>query len=113
MANKRTQAGEALAERLGQCIARHRTARGISQEKLSELLSVDPKSMARIERGVVLPSLQRLVELSDALDVSVAQLVGEGSPQDRELVEWLAKRVERLSADDRSRIMDLVERLAR
>jgi len=109
---KRTEAGDALARHLGQCIAKHRAARGLSQEELSERLAIDPKSMARIERGAVLPSLQRIFELSEALDVSVAQLMGEGSHRDQDLVEWLAHRVGTLSAQDRTRVLDLIERLA-
>lgn len=109
---KRTEAGEALAQRLGQCIARHRKLRGLTQEELSERLTIDPKSMARIERGAVLPSLQRIFELSEALDVSFAQLMGEGSHRDQELVDWLAHRIKGLSEQDRARIVDLVDRLA-
>lgn len=109
---KRTEAGDALALRLGQCIARHRKNRGITQEELSERLSIDPKSMARIERGAVLPSLQRVFELSEALNVSAAQLLGEGSHRDDELAGWLAKRLEKLSEADRARIVDLIDRLS-
>lgn len=68
--------------------------------------------MARIEKGAVLPSLQRIFELSEALDVPVAQLMGEGSHRDEELVHWLASRVTTLSESDRSRILDLIDRLA-
>lgn len=110
---KRTDAGEALAQRLGHSIARHRKARGLTQEELSERLSIDPKSMARIERGAVLPSLQRMFEMSEALNVPVTQLLGETSPRDNDLVDWLGQRLQRLPDEDRSRILDLIERLAR
>jgi transcriptional regulator with XRE-family HTH domain len=110
---KRTDAGKALAQRLGHCIARHRKAHGLTQEELSERLSVDPKSMARIERGAVLPSLQRMFEISEALDVPVTQLLGEASSRDKDLVDWLSQRLQKLQDEDRLRILDLVERLSR
>jgi transcriptional regulator with XRE-family HTH domain len=110
---KRTGAGEALALKLGQTIARLRKARGLTQEELSERLSIDPKSMARIERGAVLPSLQRMFEMGEALGVPVTQLLGESSPRDEELADWLGQRLQRLAEEDRSRVLDLVERLAR
>lgn len=110
---KRTDAGEALALRLGQSIARHRKARGLTQEALSEQLSIDPKSMARIERGAVLPSLQRMFEMSEALGVPVTQMLGEASTRDEDLADWLGERLQRMPDDDRLRILDLIERLAR
>lgn len=110
---KRTDAGEALALRLGRSIAKHRIAQGVTQEELSERLVVDPKSIARIERGAVLPSLQRVFEMSEALSVPVAQLLGEASDRDEDLADWLSKRLRDLSAEDRSRILDLIERLAK
>lgn len=110
---KRTDAGEALAERLGRSIAKHRNAQGVTQEQLSERLVVDPKSIARIERGAVLPSLQRIFEMSEALGVPVAQLLGEASQRDEDLADWLSERLKHLSDDDRTRILDLIERLAK
>ncbi|MBV8502883.1 MAG: helix-turn-helix transcriptional regulator [Paucibacter sp.] len=86
---------------------------GTSPEELSERLLIDPKSMARIERGGVLPSLQRVFEMSEALGVPLNQLLGEASPSDEDLVVWLGQRVQCLSEEDRSRVLDLIERLAR
>lgn len=110
---KRTEAGDALAQRLGRSIAKHRIAQGVTQEALSEQLAVDPKSIARIERGAVLPSLQRVFEMSEALGVPVAQLLGEASQRDEDLADWLSKRLTHLADEDRARILDLIERLAK
>ena len=110
---KRTDAGKVLAEKLGSSVARHRVAQGLTQEQLSERLSIDPKSMARIERGAVLPSLQRVLELSEALAIPVAQLLTESSPRDEDFSSWLGERLQKLSEEDRQRVLDLIDRLAR
>lgn len=54
-----------------------------------------------------------MFEISEALDVPVTQLLGESSSRDEDLVDWLSKRLQRLADEDRLRILDLVERLAR
>lgn len=110
---KRTDVGKALAEKLGSSVARHRNTLGLTQEQLSERLSIDPKSMARIEKGAVLPSLQRVMELSDALGVPVAQLLTEASPRDEDFSSWLGERLQKLSAEDRLRMLDLIDRFTR
>lgn len=51
--------------------------------------------------------------MSEALHVPVAQLLGEASDRDEDLADWLSKRLKDLSEEDRSRILDLIERLTK
>ena len=53
-----------------------RTEKGLSQEKLAELLNVSRQTISRWESGETLPSADNLIRLSRALDVSVEDLMG-------------------------------------
>jgi transcriptional regulator with XRE-family HTH domain len=44
---------------------------GLSQEKLAELLNIDPNSVSRIECGVHYPSLDTLEKISNILNVEM------------------------------------------
>ncbi len=63
------QYDENVFEKLGQNIKKYRLAKGLSQEKLSELLDVNSKFVGHVERVERNISLTKLVELAEILDV--------------------------------------------
>jgi len=67
---------------VGERIRALRTARKLTQEQLAYRAGVSVGTIARIERGATRPTLETLERLARALDVSVADLLGErGSDQ--------------------------------
>ncbi|CBW77251.1 Transcriptional regulator, Cro/CI family (plasmid) [Mycetohabitans rhizoxinica HKI 454] len=67
-----------LARTIGQAIARQRRLRGLTQEQLSEAAGLAQASLSQIERGRVLPGLDRLAQLAQLLDCRLVDLVAEG-----------------------------------
>lgn len=67
---------------LGQRVRAHRTKRGWSQKQLCERAGVSPRFLVQVERGEANPSITRLSEIAQALDVSVTALVTGLGPQD-------------------------------
>ena len=45
-----------IAQALGINIKKFRKARGLSQEKLSEMIGIQPRQMSKLETGVHFPS---------------------------------------------------------
>ena len=62
----------ALAERLKLL----RQSRGMTQARLAQLLTVDPRAYSRWERGDNIPHLDTLVKIADILQVTLDELVG-------------------------------------
>lgn len=60
---------ENVFEKLGKNIKKYRLAKGLSQEKLSELLDVNSKFIGHVERVERNISLTKLIELAQILDV--------------------------------------------
>lgn len=58
-------------ELLGSRIKELRKLRGLSQEKLSEKINIDPKHLSRIEVGRGFPSLDTLEKVANALNVEL------------------------------------------
>lgn len=100
-----------IGRTLGAQIATYRRLRKLTQNELAERLNVETETISRFERGSTLPSLARLAELADTLDVGLAELVGGASPlsgdQAREVVDCLAK----VNSADRALVVDIVKRL--
>lgn len=74
------EAGDALAIRLGNSIRRHRVERGWTQERLAEFAQTSVNHISYIERGERLPSVPMLIQIAQALKITVGGLLGETEP---------------------------------
>lgn len=76
---------EQLARSIGAAIAARRKALGMTQEQLSELIEIEQSSLSRIERGTLVPNLERLAGIAEKLQCRLADLLGSAGtgPLDR------------------------------
>jgi transcriptional regulator with XRE-family HTH domain len=56
-------------------IAEVRKARGLSQMALGEMIDSSGDMIGRYERGIIFPSIDVIISISDVLDVSIDYLV--------------------------------------
>ncbi|MDC3956886.1 helix-turn-helix transcriptional regulator [Polyangium jinanense] len=70
-------AGKSFSARLGARLRARREALGLSQAELAEKVDISANYVGVLERGLKLPTLDTLVALAKALDVPVADLLGE------------------------------------
>ena len=66
---------------LGNRIKAIRSATGLSQEELAEMVDVSSHTISGIERGKNLPSYETLAKLAAAFGISVSELANEGDEQ--------------------------------
>ncbi|MFC3654127.1 helix-turn-helix domain-containing protein [Dyella humi] len=69
----------AFYEQLGQRIAEHRKARGITQVELAKTLGIAQQTLAHYEGGTVRIAIAMLAAVTQALDVSLEDLLGNFS----------------------------------
>ncbi len=67
---------------LGKNIARYRKAKGLSQEKVAEVLEVSRQAVTKWESNISRPSSDNLIKLADTLGVSVEVLLGSDEYED-------------------------------
>ena len=60
---------------IGTRIRRMRKAHGLTQQALAELSNQEPSNISHIERGATKLSLPTLVNIANALDVTVDELL--------------------------------------
>ena len=100
-----------LAGRVGRAISKQRVRCGLTQEAVAERLGVGNEAVSRVERGVVIPNIARLLEFAEMFGCETAELLSEVSP----LTDDQSGRINRLLASldqaDRELVVELVERL--
>jgi len=101
-----------LREQLGAELRKARIALGLTQADVAEKVETDPETVSRFERGATLPSLTRLLDLADALDVSVSALLGAASPRATDELEELRASLAALPAKDRRLAAAIVKTIA-
>ncbi|NMY33528.1 helix-turn-helix transcriptional regulator [Pseudomonas sp. WS 5412] len=100
-----------LAGTVGRAISKQRVRSGLTQEAVAERLGVGNEAVSRIERGIVMPNITRLLEFADIFGCQAAELLSEVSP----LVDDQASRINHLlvslDQSDRELVVELIERL--
>jgi transcriptional regulator with XRE-family HTH domain len=62
---------------LGRAIAARRVAANLTQEQLGEAVDYSTEWISRIERGLALPKLEKLVAIGDAVGVSADRIMAD------------------------------------
>ncbi len=96
---------------LGQTIAKYRQNKGLTQEQLAEQLGIGNEAISRIERGIAMPALIRLLELADIFECSVADLLVRSSTRPTDEIQQLSLRLSNLSKADRIFVLTSMESL--
>ena len=60
---------------LGENIKKYRLKKGLTQEKLAEIVDLSREYIIRVEMGHKRISLRKLFEIADALDVDCSMLI--------------------------------------
>lgn len=100
-----------LAGVVGRAISKQRIRCGLTQEEVAERLGVGNEAVSRIERGVVIPNIVRLLEFAAIFSCEAAELLTEVSSRPDDQANRISRLLTPLSHDDRQLILDLVERL--
>ena len=91
---------------LGNTIVTLRKRKALSQQQLADRMNVVRQTVSKWEKNLSVPDADALVRLADALDVTVAELLGqpvreEAAPADYSAV--LAQMAEQLAMENRRR----------
>ena len=97
-----------LQKRLGSNISARRKYLNWTQEFLARQIEVDTETISRIERGVTCPSLKTTAKLSEALAISIADLLDEKPPARPSHIEVIARLLGPLNDQDRAFVLESI-----
>ena len=102
-------------DKIGERIRRLREANGWSQGKLAEILDSHPQNVSQLERGLRGVTVQQVVRLARALQVTTDEILGERtndpalSPlNDRALMRRI-KRIRELPPQERKAVLTMLD----
>lgn len=101
-----------LGPLVGRAIARERQRAALTQSELAEKLNMGNEAISRMERGLVIPSLPRLIELAEALGCEATALISETSPVAADQNTLIARQLQRLGARDRRLVLHLIDQMS-
>ncbi|AWM81718.1 hypothetical protein DKL61_09590 [Gammaproteobacteria bacterium ESL0073] len=101
--------GVALNHLIGQAIAKYRKQAALSQEQLAEALGIGYEAVSRMERGVVIPTVDRLIEIAEIVNCPVTELLSQSSPRPTDEVVHLHQLLSSLSVENKQWLMEQVE----
>jgi len=99
-----------LAKRVGKQISTRRKDLQWSQDQLAEKVALAPDTISRFERGVTVPSLSKLQELAEVLNLRISDLFSENSSASAVQVETVLAWMRPLEPEERTFVLDLVKR---
>ncbi len=100
---------------LGSRIKELRKNRGLSQEKLAEMVNIDPKHLSRIEVGRSFPSMDTLTEISKALKLELKDFFefSHHGKSANEITKSICNLLEEASEEKRRLILKIVRAIVR
>jgi len=86
-----------MKKMFGKKLREIRMQKGITQEKVSELIGIKPENYSRIENGLSFPKPENILKISQVLNVEVAELFQFATVEDLDKI--LEKLIEKLRSD--------------
>ncbi len=112
MSDSHEIADKKLSQSIGAAIARQRLLAQFTQEEVAEKLGVGAEAVSRMERGAVMPTVKRLIELAQIFACPAANLLEQASNKPSEQASFLEKQLARLKTEDREMLVFLLEKLS-
>lgn len=98
-----------LARQIGTAIRSHRKAKGWTQAQLAEAVEVEKESISRFETGAISPTVERLLQLAEALACPVSDLLRAPSDEVDAQAAAMAALIHKLPQNRREIVVRLVE----
>lgn len=100
-----------LAKNIGRAISDKRKQAKLSQESVAEILGIGYEAISRMERGVIVPSITRLIELSEIFDCGINDLISGSADTSIEMAGNIAQKLPLLTPHQRTIILDVLNTL--
>ncbi|WP_247360270.1 helix-turn-helix domain-containing protein [Ralstonia pseudosolanacearum] len=111
MAMENNQHGE-LFKSIGRTLAQRREAKDLTQDQVAEALHIGTEAVSRMERGITMPTVQRLAELAEVYGCGIDELLIAGSTRTGDQAELISQILQTLPEADRAMIVEVVQKIA-
>ena len=91
-----------LCRKIGAAIRKHRLNADMSQENLSLCAGLHPAYIGRLERGEKCPTIDTLYKISEALNISIFDLLSENelNQTNKEIIRTIEESLSKVPIED-------------
>lgn len=111
MTTESNEHGE-LFKSIGRTLAQRREAKGLTQDQVAEALGIGTEAVSRMERGITMPTVQRLAELAEVYECGIDELLIASSTRIGDQAELISQILQTLPEADRIMIVEVVQKIA-
>ena len=108
MPPENNQHGE-LFKTIGRTLAQRREAKDMTQDQVAEALHIGTEAVSRMERGLTMPTVQRLAELAEIYECGIDELLIASSTRTSDQAELISQVLYTLPEADRAMIAEVVQ----
>ncbi len=108
---KKTKEELSLTKAIGRVIAKRRTERSMTQEYVAERMGVGYEAVSRIERGAIMPTIGKLIQLAGVFNCPIEDLLVESSNRATDQGAVLSRMIDGLSETDRTFMLEIIEKM--
>lgn len=98
-----------LNKLIGSAIAKYRIAAGMTQAQVAEKLNISNEAVSRMERGTIMPTVARLIQLAEIFQCSAAHLLIDSSHALNDQSQKLNELLAQLNENERIKLMEIIE----
>lgn len=84
----------------------------MNQDEVGQAIGIGKEAVSRIERGITMPTVQRLAELAELYRCGIDELLIASSTRKNDQAELISKTLDTLPDADRAMIVEVVQRIA-
>lgn len=89
-----------VKKQFGKRIKELRKNKKMTQEKLSELIFMDPQHYCKMENGNHFPSLKNIIKLAEILEVNLQDLFSFENTEENKLLQKISYNITKLTTEE-------------
>lgn len=98
-----------IAKRIGKMITKHRKQNQLTQAELAEKMDISNDAMSRMERGGIMPTVPRLIQLAEILECETADFLTNSSPLFNDQLRRMNNILAKLDDNEREGFLNTIE----
>lgn len=106
----KTESSE-LDKKVGKAVAHYRKIAGLSQAEVAEKMGLSNDAISKMERGNITLNVSRLFEFAQIFGCQASDFLIATSDHFEDQQQYLSQLLCKLSAEDRSRLLRLIEQM--
>ena len=100
-----------LASKVAESIKKRREFANLTQDEVGEKLDIGTEAVSRMERGVTIPTISRLIELADIFNCTLEDIIGNSSTRTQDQADYIVKLLASLPQEDKEMVVEIIEKI--